>query len=419
MKSLHNGCSRSEISVTPTNWNTAKASIKKKWRIHYRFYDPAFKNNPELWGKQILLRGMNKFKDLAQRQAATRILLEKENDLLDNRGYNPVTNTYCYNIEQIEEINPTTSFIEALWKAHAMLKGVHDMLIDIKSAIKGIALAAGKLYDTSHQKPYSALKISQVSRKHLIYIFKQCAKDNTRFSANRQNKYRAYLLMLFKELLKVEAVDSNPVTDIPIEKAGTRKLRQVLTGTERMIIDTNLRAWDYTFWRYMRIFFRSGSRTTEMLSLKNDGSVNLEAQEFRITVKKGKSYMEQIRPIPDDILPLWVEVMEQCRPGQYLFSRGFLPGQSKIRRDNVSDRWKKYVKDDPVEGDPVGHGLGIKKDFYSLKHLNTDKIDEQLDIEHAAATDGHTTIATTQKHYAVNHLKRKIERLKKTSVDFI
>jgi hypothetical protein len=43
MKILLNGCSRSEIAVIPTNWNTKKAWIKKAWIIHYRFYDPAFK----------------------------------------------------------------------------------------------------------------------------------------------------------------------------------------------------------------------------------------------------------------------------------------------------------------------------------------------------------------------------------------
>jgi hypothetical protein len=46
MKSLFNGCSRSDISVTPQNWKTKKASLKYPWKIHYRFYDPACKGAP-------------------------------------------------------------------------------------------------------------------------------------------------------------------------------------------------------------------------------------------------------------------------------------------------------------------------------------------------------------------------------------
>ena len=40
MLQLPNGCRCSELSITPSNWNTSRGSIKKYWSIHYRFYDP-------------------------------------------------------------------------------------------------------------------------------------------------------------------------------------------------------------------------------------------------------------------------------------------------------------------------------------------------------------------------------------------
>lgn len=57
-----------------------------------------------------------------------------------------------------------------------------------------------------------------------------------------------------------------------------------------------------------------------------------------------------------------------------------------IRKDQVCRRWNRHVKADVDKG-----GLGIKKDFYSLKHLNTDQIIVALDINHAQLADGHTT----------------------------
>jgi len=156
----------------------------------------------------------------------------------------------------------------------------------------------------------------------------------------------------------------------------------------------------------MRIFYRSGSRSTEMLALKAD-KVDLELQEFTILVKKGKQYKEDIRPIPDDILALWVEMLAEAKPGEYLFSVGFKPGARKIGKDNVPKRWKKYVK----------NNLGINKDFYSLKHKNLDKISDQLSFEDAQAAAGHTS-ATTTKGYTVGEESRQRDKLKKVRIDF-
>ena len=45
--SLPNGCYISEPSVFPSNWQTSTASIKKKWYIHYYFYDPSLKESKQ------------------------------------------------------------------------------------------------------------------------------------------------------------------------------------------------------------------------------------------------------------------------------------------------------------------------------------------------------------------------------------
>ena len=423
---LPNGCARSEISVTPKNWNvkkpsdsTARALIKKKWRIYYRYYDPTCKGTKD-WGYMVQIRDMNDVKDLAQRQELTRVFIENEKDKVDLQGYNPITEKYFVApaADNLEEITPSTPFITALWSVSKMLN-CGDMLNDIKSIIRGMDESAGKLFDKVTQKPYKALKIKDVTRKHIIYILQQRKKDNPKFSSYRYNKYRTALMMLYKALVAVEAVDSNLIKDIPIKTDWVHEKRELLTDAEQLIIDTNLKAWDYYYWRYMRIFHRSGSRTTEMAGLKTD-KVNLEAQEFTLLVRKGKKWSWQIRPIPDDILPLWIEVMEETVPGDYLFGSCFKPGPVKMGKKTSSDRWKKYVKNPRGKFDPHGKGwgLGINKSFYGLKALNMDKIDEKEGIELAADAAGHGDTKMAKKHYLPGHEKRQREKLKKIGVDF-
>jgi integrase len=370
----------------------------------------------------IQIRGMNDIKDLVERQEATKVLIQDEKDKVDEQLYNPITGQYHEATGQtIEEITKDAPFIDALQKAFKMLQGVPRMLDDIRNIILHINTAAGKLYDTSWQKPYSGLKISQVSRKHVVYIFQQLKKDRPGFSTDRQNKYRSYLMMLYKQLVKVEAVEHNIINDIPVEKGAVKKVKQLFTPTEMLLINTNLKAWEYHFWRYARIFHRSGSRTSEMTRLKMD-QVSLESQEFIVLVKKGPQYVEQVRPIPDDILHLWVEAMEEAKPGDYLFGEYFKPGKKQIDKFWVERRWAKWVMGyrDEWENEELRREncLYIKKTFYLLKSQNTDAIDKAIDIEHAAAADGHTNTTTTRKHYTPGHDRRKLEKLKRTAIDF-
>jgi hypothetical protein len=440
---LKNGCSRSDIKCTPEGWdfdlnkalekaagkpeaekaahNTAQKLLRQKWKIYYRYYDPLFKADTKKWGKLFPVYGMNDIKDLAQRQAATKVLMDAEKERLDEKLFNPVTGKYHVVTDRVEDIISSTLFIDALKKASTMIHCVPRMMEDIVCVIKKIEAAAGKLFDQGIHKPYLGLKISQVSRKHIVYILQQCKKENPNFSVHRQNRYRSYLRMLYKQLVKVEAVEHNPITDIPVEKGTVKKVKQLFTPTEMLLIDTNLKPWDYYFWRYTRIFHRSGSRNSEMFRLKED-KVSLECQEYVVLVKKGRHYVEQIRPIPDDILHLWIEAMSEAKPGQYLFSKYFKPGDKQIDKTWVERRWYKYVMGYPEERADESirrdNCLYIPKTFYLLKSQNTDAIDNALDLEHAAAADGHTNTTTTKKHYAPGHDRRKMEKLKRTEIPF-
>ncbi len=121
---LPNGCSVSELFVFSNDWHTKKAKTSTKWYIKYRFYDSS-QPNP----KQIVIKGMNSFKSLKERQDETRKLIALELELLHN-GYNPFTKV------ETEVIVPTT-LIDALELAHSKLLVAPITHRDVRSAISG------------------------------------------------------------------------------------------------------------------------------------------------------------------------------------------------------------------------------------------------------------------------------------------
>lgn len=409
----YNGCSRSKFYIYPKNWNTARASTKKPWRIFYRFYDPAFGDDPKKKAYLVPLRGMNHYHTLPERQGITKALIKNEIELLEERGYNPITGQFMIMPDENQlEISPTTPFCKALWKAFDKVQVVPGTKTDIRSVVNAVENACSKLYDSKYYCRYESLVISQVSRRHIKSLLDYIGQNNPRWSNNRFNKYKAYLSMLFKELIEIEATEINPCRDLASKKK-IKKLRAILTPDEEIRIDQHLKANHYYFWRFVRLFFDSQARETEMIQLRKDSGVRIDQQEFNVIVRKGKETKESVRVISAEMIPLWKEVWNEAKPGQYLFSKYLKPGVQKIRPDQIGRRWFKYVKQ-PIEKG----GLGINKDFYSLKHLSLDKMDSMYGIYLASAGAGHTNTNTTISHYAVGHQNRALMKLKMKKVSF-
>lgn len=81
MINLPNKCTCSNISLHPKNWNSKDAKASIDWYIMYRFYDPNFEK-PKL----IILKGMNQFKGLSDRQEATKTAISSELNEIVARG---------------------------------------------------------------------------------------------------------------------------------------------------------------------------------------------------------------------------------------------------------------------------------------------------------------------------------------------
>ncbi|GAA3941299.1 tyrosine-type recombinase/integrase [Chitinophaga oryziterrae] len=468
MDKLPNECKCSKIAVHPEDWDQPGASAKEIWYIHYRFYDPIFEISFPKGKICIYKKGLNKVKTVKEKRLLVRKALQELTSKLQ-QGYNPITKitipppgeeiilpfdttsrylpihndskmrSISINIDQnhmnvakllakeiekkelmpltdnasvinITLLFPNTAFISALWGAYKKMQGVRGYLTDVRAAIRNITIAAYFL-------DFLKIPIWNIRRRHIKLCLELCGKLNPKWSNERHNKYRAYLLAIFKQLLAEDAVDTNVVQDILILKK-TRRLRKILSEEERDKINAYLLERNYYFWRFVTIFFSSGCRETEMMRLQ-PSDVNIERREYTTWVLKGREHRQVLRPISQNAILLWKEIIEDCKQITYnkrehiklenvfLFSKLLKPGLTAIRPDQLGRRWKKYVKDE----------LQINVDFYSLKHLYSDLLSEQFGLQYAQRQNAHDQLSTT-KLYAVNEELRLLEKLKGIDIYF-
>jgi integrase len=169
---------------------------------------------------------------------------------------------------------------------------------------------------------------------------------------------------------------------------------------------------NYPYYRYIKIFYHSGARTTELFDLKAK-DVSLTQREFKIIIHKGNRSKEAIKAILPDVYNLWVEIMNETKSlDDYLFSISYLPGSKKQKAKINSHIWRKYVI----------KKLNHNYTFYSLKHKLLDYIDQYQDSisknsNLATVHASHSNKSITETHYLVGKNKRQIEALKSFSLE--
>jgi integrase len=342
---------------------------------------------------------MNIYKTLRERQQITKELIDYEMDLLQNKGYNPITESYRLPIEQEGEIFPHTLLIDALKKAK-------EKVILNKNTAKELRLVLNHVESAAKTLRKDRLRISDVEIKDILIILEEVGKHSRSWSSHNFNKHRAYLMILFKELMQYGAVKYNPAAGIAKHKM-IKKIRKVLTDEERVIVKEHLKECYPSFYRFMQIFYHSGSRETEILSVQGK-HVDLKSQTFTCTIKKGTEYREVAKVIKDIALPFWIEAVAECSPEQYIFGRKFKPGKKPLSTNKINKTWHEYVK----------KALGIQADIYSLKHSNSTEIAAILSDEHAAKLNSHQSTGMIIKIYDVHRKSRQDEELKKVNNPF-
>lgn len=398
MLQLPNGCSCSDPTVHPANWDKSGASTKNTWYIQYYFYDPSYKEKFPNGCLRMLKGGLNKLSTLEQRRSAVKILMQELLYALKQEGYNPITKK-CHGIAGYDEIDTNTPLIETLSFAQSKIKVGSQTALDIRSVIKYTIASAKNLR-------FHILPISQIRRKHIKLLLDNLSITKERWSANQYNYYRAHLMMLFNILMEYDIIEINPVLGIKKQKYIAKE-REVLTPEQRILVNKHLKENNYTFWRFLQIFFHSGGRETELMRIQIK-DVDLARQRYKILVLKGKNSTRTERTIKDIALPFWEDVIKGANPNDYIFSKGLVPGPVAINSHQITRRWRTWVKEP----------LGITADFYSLKHSNLDETAAILDINAAAKMAGHTSTVITLKHYAHGENERQHLLLKAVGNEF-
>jgi integrase len=401
MPQLPNGCDCSMPSVHPSKWKTVSASTKEDWYIQYYFRDPTeLKKYPN--GKLVIVKRMNRFKDVSERREITKIILEQELAEL-KKGYNPIKKKHIAPVEDDEELSPKTPFIQALRSVHEKLTCAHSTFLDIRSTIKYVEIASENLED--EHTLFKDLPIKKIRRRHIKRILQYCAETNKSFTDNTFNAYRKNLGILFKELVEMDAMETNITRDIS-KKTTIRKIKRVLTPYECYNVSEWVKRYDRHFWLLIHIFFHSGCRTTEIFRVKRK-HVNLENQTVLITVMKGNQPFEVLKPIKNIAVDFWDEAIKGAKSEDFVFAKGLIPGKISISPRQATRRWKRHVKGK----------LGIICDWYSLKHLNSDQVSKEKGLKVASLLNSHTNTNTT-KIYAVSEDERMKEDIKEMTNTF-
>ncbi|HEY1199503.1 MAG TPA: hypothetical protein VGE79_00910, partial [Niastella sp.] len=281
------GCYRTEISVTPSNWQTQKASLRKPWTIWYRFRDP---EHPDHKGA-IRIKGMNDEHVLEERQKVTRSLIKAELDLIDHQHYNPITKRYMQapvfdnSLEvPVTDDCPLTSqtgLVDCLDWAFKNIERAPDTLKQIEYAWNAAKAAA---YDISlDSKPIGKVERADV-RRILDRIGKNKTEKGATWTAAAFNRHKAHLGMLFFFLEDYSLFNDNPSKKIK-KKKRTKKDREILTDEDYSRMDQAVKAFDYYFWRFIHVFQESGCRRPEILGVKTE-DVELKNRRFKVMIKK-------------------------------------------------------------------------------------------------------------------------------------
>lgn len=387
--SLPGGCYCSTPKVSPSNWNGKGASTANPWAIHYRFYDPKIlKSNGRPAGYQVKIKGMNEFKNLADRRQVCRDLIANEISNLKDKGYNPRLKEIIYTASS--DIENYLPLMQALELSRLKLKCAESTKKDIKSALKYIERSAVSLQ-------FNTLPIKDIRRKHISMILDNCSKVKKYWSPHLFNHYRAYLMMCFKKLVELEAIEYSPVDEHITKEIVEVQPRKTLSQEQTNKV-LNHFANDTCYLRFIHIFFHSGARPVELLRLRTE-DVNLQEGFFTVKVKKGNRIRVQQKPIKKVALSYWTDIMAEAAVGDYLFGRCLKPGIKPCTRDYITKKWNREVK----------KKLDINIDLYSLKHKNLDEIAAYLSIKEAQKAAGHESPVITMV-YAIGEKKRENER---------
>jgi integrase len=380
-------------SVNPKNWESGGlALLKKNWQIQYYFY-PKCGSKPKL----VVVKGMNNLKTLADRRLVVKGLIDDE--INQNMiGYNPIIKKVVHEAEVHAALHSQLQFITAFRAASIKIQCTEKHRKEMERCLNRLETHIVKL-------GIQDVVIEKLTRSQLRQLMDACELPSSYY-----NKYLSFLSSIYSELIQYECCPYNIVRDLK-KRTVTKKQREILNPKDHIAVMEYLQSNYYEFWRYARIFLFSGARSTELFRLQVK-DVNIEEQEYKVTIMKGSQPKEVIKVIMGEIVPLWEEVLKGAKPNDYLFSKGLVSGEKPVQSYQITKRWSRLVKHSNEIKYEDGSVVKITADFYSLKHSFLDSLPENIAMLVASHTNSKTTSI-----YRVSKEKNAREELKGLKID--
>lgn len=442
---LLNGCSYTEPWVTPKNWKRCK-DLSKNWRVECKFFDPAFKEKyPDGFRFK---RRVNRGDTVQSRREAIEALLYEIPIIFEREGYNPITKEFM-----IDHSKPIAGTLTPDLTISSAFQVARELLVGSDKHRNQIRIAVNRF-----EKNVKTMRLSHLTIGELNYITFFNILNSMHLKNNYYNKFRVYFMSLFKILIKNQCCKENFAAMLD-KRMEIKKIRKSLSIEQIEMIFDFLEENYYEFFRYAKIFFYSGTRSSELLTIQKQ-HVRLEKQEYDVLIKKrANSYSWETKVIMKDALPFWEDLLIGCKNKEdFIFSKNLSPGPTSIRPDQITRRWLMHVKRklaffngelctmEYLNEKKIKKFDLIEEDFYSLKHSFLDFLDEQqssskinssnilslinnLNIDEGAkemlltqlsgvnfdiaqSMAAHQSSAITNKVYKVNKKKRENEYLK-------
>lgn len=396
LKELPNGCSRTEVFVSPKNYKSirSKAQLPKYWFVECRFFDPLFS---EKYPNGYQYRKKFSGGSILELKTAADIYKDEMEQTLDVLKLNPLTKIYMN--DRSCDLNPGLYFVDALEKTHQKLETVYKT----QHHRKQVRCMIERIKKVQYTTRIDMVTIGEIRTWHIKNLL-----DALQLTNSVYNKFRTYLMALFKELGQYGCVQFNYVRDIS-KREENAKVRKILNPEKFELVFKHLKENHPEFFRYAAIFHYSGARSSELMRLKRY-DVDFENKEFRVLVMKGKKQHTETKAIIPAAVPFWESLLdESIYEDEFVFSQFQCPGDVQVNPRAITQKWNRHIK----------KVLDIEEDFYSLKHLFLDKLDKMqgeapiINIAQGAA--GHTTNRTTGI-YAVGRKSRAVEHLKKLNI---
>lgn len=405
MISLPTGCKYS-IRIYPSNWKLKAADLSLKWYVECHFVDPAYKKEYPVGIYNRIKAGINEPKTHVGRRNIIENLLAQLKNLFEVELANPILGKKTIPeppvvvpeavVEVAPEViplpklpemplllvSPSTPFLEALEFARTKSRNNAQTVSEMRGMIAKLKTAAIH-YNIEHLPIYD-IQIVHVSNllDHILDV------QENNWTAKTFNKNKANLSGLFNYLVQKGATPGNPARGV-LNLKESDVHRELLTEDQVALIKKHLYDYNRPFYKFMIMFYYSGGRESELSFIKCK-DVDLVHQTYKSVVLKGTSRREVKRTIAIEALPYWKEQLAGSSPNDYVFSNGQVPGPTYVSPEQMGNLWLKNVK----------IPLGITANFYSLKHLHSGRLVEQLGAELAAFQNAHTSTQMVREIYA-------------------